>query len=127
MEKVNIAEKFRVFDKYWQSKVVSDFNGQSIKLSKLKGEFDWHYHKGEDELYLVLKGQMIIQFRGKEVSLNEGDLFIVPGDVEHRLIAREEAHILMIDPRSTSNSERTEKDMTAPFQTGDVTVEESGA
>ncbi len=105
MQKVNIAEKFRVFDKYWQSKVVSEFNGQHVKLAKMKGEFEWHRHKSEDEFYLMLKGQLIIQMRDREVVLGEGDLFVVPSDRDHRIIAREDVHLLMIDPRSTAHSD----------------------
>jgi len=103
MQKVNIAEKFRVFDKYWQSKVVCEFNGQHVKLAKLKGEFEWHVHKGEDEFYLMLKGQLIVGFRDREVTLNEGDLFVIPANSEHRLTAREDVHLLLVDPTATSN------------------------
>lgn len=105
MQKVNIAEKFRVFDKYWQSKVVTEFNGQHVKLAKLKGEFEWHVHKGEDEFYLMLKGQLIVGFRDREVTLNEGDLFVIPANSEHRLTAREDVHLLLVDPTATSHSD----------------------
>lgn len=105
MQKVNIAEKFRIFDKYWQSKVVCEYNGQHIKLAKLKGEFEWHVHKGEDEFYLMLKGQLVIGFRDREITLNEGDLFIIPSNTEHRLTAREDVHLLLIDPTGTTHTE----------------------
>ncbi len=118
MEKVNIAEKFRVFDKYWQSKVVSDFNGQHVKLAKLQGEFDWHFHKAEDEFYLLLKGHLILQFRDREEALGEGDLFVVPRNTEHRLLAREDVHLLLIDPKSTSYAENPPRETGSPQATG---------
>ncbi len=105
MEKVNITEKFRAFDKYWQSKMVSEFNSRPVKLAKLKGEFDWHLHRTEDEFYLVLKGSLLIQLREREIVLNEGDLFVVPANTEHRIVARDETHMMIIDPKSTSNSD----------------------
>jgi mannose-6-phosphate isomerase-like protein (cupin superfamily) len=105
MEKINISEKLRTFDKYWQSKLVGEFNRQSVKLVKMKGEFDWHHHKTEDEFYLVLKGQISIEFGDDVVMLDEGDLFIIPGNTDHRIIAPQEASILMIEPKSKLNTD----------------------
>ncbi|MGE0085717.1 MAG: cupin domain-containing protein [Desulfococcaceae bacterium] len=109
MEKINISEKLRSFDKYWQSKLVSDFNNQSVKLTKMKGEFDWHQHESEDELYLVLKGQLNIEFQNETVILNEGDLFIIPSGTGHRLIAAQDVHLLIVEPKSTLNMDRMKK------------------
>ncbi len=104
MEKISIAEKFRTFDKYWQSKIVGEFNGQSIKLAKLRGDFEWHYHKTEDELFLILKGTLTIKLHNEEIILKEGELLSVPCGVEHKYIATEEVHILVIEPKSTLNT-----------------------
>ncbi len=115
MEKINISEKLRSFDKYWQSKLVSDFNNQSVKLTKMKGEFDWHQHETEDELYLVLKGQLTIEFQNETVILNDGDLFIIPSGTGHRLVAAQDVHLLVVEPKSTLNMERMKKtDVSGP-------------
>lgn len=103
MEKINISEKLRTFDKYWQSKLVSEFNNQSVKLTKLKGEFDWHQHESEDEFFLILKGQLTIEFQNESIVLDEGDLFIVPRNSSHRLMAVQDVQILVIEPKSTLN------------------------
>ncbi len=103
MEKINISEKLRTFDKYWQSKLVGEFNNQSVKLTKMKGDFDWHHHNTEDEFFLVLKGQLSIEFQDDSVVLNEGDLFVIQRERGHRLIAAQEVHLLVIEPKSTLN------------------------
>ncbi|MFP4030552.1 MAG: cupin domain-containing protein [Desulfococcaceae bacterium] len=103
MQKVSISEKLRTFDKYWQTKLVGEFNNQSVKLAKLKGEFDWHRHKTEDEMYLVLKGQLSLELKNEAVVLEEGELFIVPKNSGHRLSAAQEVHLLMVEPKSTLN------------------------
>lgn len=109
MEKVNIAEKLRVFDKYWQSKMVGEFNDQQVKLTKMKGDFDWHYHNSEDEFYLMLKGTMVIKFRDVEISLKEGEFFIIPKGTEHKMFSEDEVHVLTIEPASTLNKMGTAK------------------
>ena len=103
MEKINISEKLRTFDKYWQSKLVSEFNSQSVKITKMKGEFEWHQHETEDEFYLILKGQLNIEFQKEADVLEQGDLFIVPRNTGHRLIAAQDVHLLIIEPKSTLN------------------------
>ncbi len=109
MEKINISEKLRTFDKYWQSKLVGELNHQSVKLTKMKGEFDWHKHPGEDEFYLILKGQLNIEFKNDSVVLEEGDIFITPQNTPHRLLAAQEVHLLIIEPKSTHNVENIKK------------------
>jgi len=104
MEKVNLAEKLDLFDKYWSPRIVGELNEQYVKLAKLKGEFVWHHHESEDELFLVLKGRLVIQFRDREVILEEGEFLIVPHGVEHRPVAEEEVHVLLFEPRSTSHT-----------------------
>lgn len=107
MEKISITEKLRTFDKYWQSKLVGDFNSQPVKLAKIKGDFDWHSHSNEDEFYLVLKGQLNIEMKNKSLSLDEGELFIIQRKTPHRISASQEVHILTIEPKSTNNVDET--------------------
>lgn len=104
MEKVNLAEKFALFSDYWSPKVVGELNGQQVKLVKLKGEFTWHHHENEDELFLVIQGQLAIEFRDKTVTLNPGEFIIVPKGVEHKPVAAEEAHVMLLEPASTLNT-----------------------
>ena len=104
MEKVNLTEKFGLFDEYWSPKIVGELNGQHVKLAKLKGEFIWHHHEVEDELFLVIKGQLVLKLKEKDVVLEEGEFFIVPRGVEHKPVAKEEAHVLLFEPVSTLNT-----------------------
>jgi mannose-6-phosphate isomerase-like protein (cupin superfamily) len=116
MEKVNLAEKFGLFEEYWSPKIVGELNGQHVKLAKLKGEFIWHHHEAEDELFLVVKGQLVLELREQDVVLEEGEFFIVPRGVEHKPVAEEEVHVLLFEPKSTLNTgnvrnERTVEDL----------------
>ena len=104
MDKVNLAEKLGSFAEHWQPRIVGELNGQHVKLVKLQGEFVWHHHASEDELFLVVKGALTIQLRDRDVHLGEGELFIVPRGVEHRPVAAEEAHVLLFEPASTLNT-----------------------
>jgi len=104
MEKVNVAEKFKQIREYWKPYIVAELNGQYVKLGKLKGEFIWHHHKNEDEMFLVVKGRFRMEFRDKHVWLEEGEFIVVPRGVEHRPVAEEEAHILLFEPASTLNT-----------------------
>jgi mannose-6-phosphate isomerase-like protein (cupin superfamily) len=104
MERVNLAEKFSKFRDYWSPKILAELNDSHVKIAKLKGEFVWHHHAGEDELFLVIKGQLLIKFRDSEVRLGEGEFAVVPRGVEHQPIAQEEAHVLLIEPKSTLNT-----------------------
>jgi len=104
MEKVNLAEKFGLFDEYWSPRIVGELNGQHVKLAKLKGDFIWHHHEAEDELFLVIKGQLVIKLKGQDVVLEEGEFFIVPRGVEHKPVAEKEAHVLLCEPVSTLNT-----------------------
>ncbi len=110
MEKINISERFLSFDKYWQSKAVARLNTQSVKLIKLRGEFDWHYHQNEDELYLSLKGKLTVRFRNKTIELNEGEFAVIPKGTEHQIIASEEVHLMAVEPQSTLNSAPSEEE-----------------
>ncbi|OUQ88135.1 mannose-6-phosphate isomerase [Brevibacillus brevis] len=104
MEKVNVAEKFTLFHEYWSPKIVGEINDSYVKLVKLKGEFVWHQHENEDEMFLVVKGKLLIKFRDKDVWLNEGEFLIVPKGVEHMPVAEEEVHVLLLEPKTTLNT-----------------------
>jgi mannose-6-phosphate isomerase-like protein (cupin superfamily) len=104
MNKVNLEQKLALFSEHWSPRVVGDLNGQQVKLAKLKGEFVWHHHQDEDELFLVLKGRLLLRLREGEVVLNEGEFFIVPRGVEHQPVAEDEVHVLFFEPASTLNT-----------------------
>ena len=104
VDKVNIKDRFALFDEHWSTKIVGDLNGQHVKLVKLLGEFVWHHHDEEDELFLLVKGRFRIEFRDRSVTLEEGEFIVVPRGVEHRPVADEEAHILLFEPASTLNT-----------------------
>lgn len=112
MRKVNLHEALERFDTYWDPKIVGELNGQHVKLVKLEGEFVWHSHAEEDELFLVLDGALDMQFRDRVVTVEAGEFIIVPRGTEHRPVAQREAHVLLFEPASTVNtgdvvSERT--------------------
>lgn len=109
---VNIKEKFAKFSEYWTPKIAAELNGQQIKFAKLKGEFFWHFHENEDELFLVIKGKLIIRLREQDITINEGEFFIVPKGVEHLPIAEEECHVMLIEPASTLNTGNINNDIT---------------
>jgi mannose-6-phosphate isomerase-like protein (cupin superfamily) len=104
MEKVNIKEKLSTFSEYWNPRIVGELNGQHVKAVKFQGDFVWHHHEHEDELFLVTKGSFRMGFRDKEVQVNEGEFIIVPRGVEHRPMADEEVHVLLFEPASTLNT-----------------------
>jgi mannose-6-phosphate isomerase-like protein (cupin superfamily) len=103
-EKVNLAEKFSRFHEYFSPKIVGEVNDFHVKLGKVKGEFIWHHHENEDELFLIVKGELALHFRDRVVELKEGEFFIVPKGVEHKPVADEECHFMMIEPKSTLNT-----------------------
>lgn len=116
MEKVNLAEKFALISEHWRPKVVGELNNQEIKLAKISGEFPWHRHELEDEMFFAVKGSFRIEFRDKTVELNAGDFLIVPRGVEHRPVADEEAEILLFEPRGVKNTGNVEDEQfTAPI------------
>jgi mannose-6-phosphate isomerase-like protein (cupin superfamily) len=104
MEKVNLDEKLALFADHWSPKIVGQLNGQHVKLVKFRGEFVWHTHAHEDELFLVVKGGFTMEFRDRCVPLGEGEFLIVPRGVEHRPVADEEVHVLLFEPASTLNT-----------------------
>jgi mannose-6-phosphate isomerase-like protein (cupin superfamily) len=112
MEKVNLEEKLALFSEHWSPRVVGELNGQHVKLAKLQGEFVWHYHEAEDELFLVLRGALAIHLRDRVVNLDEGEFFIVPRGVEHKPVAQRETHVLLLEPASTLNTGNVRNDRT---------------
>lgn len=104
MDKVNIREKFSLFSDYWNPRVVADLNGQQVKAVKLKGDFVWHHHEHEDELFMVIEGKLKMEFRDKVVEVHPGEFIVVPRMVEHRPVADEEVSLLLFEPASTLNT-----------------------
>jgi len=104
VEKVNLAAKLRLFHEYWSPKIVGELNESYVKLVKFKGEFVWHFHEREDELFLVVKGRLLMKFRDREVWINEGEFIIVPRGVEHLPVAEEEVHVVLLEPKTTLNT-----------------------
>ena len=112
MEKINLAEKFSLFTDYYNPRIIGELNNQHVKAVKLKGEFVWHSHEHEDELFLVIKGRLIMELRDKIIEINEGEFIIVPHGVEHKPVAEEEVHILLFEPATTLNTGDVENEMT---------------
>jgi mannose-6-phosphate isomerase-like protein (cupin superfamily) len=104
MEKINLAEKLGAFSEHWSPRIVGELNGQHVKLAKVQGEFVWHHHDAEDELFLVLKGRLDMHLDDRVVSIGEGELFIVPRGVEHKPVALGETHVLLFEPAGTLNT-----------------------
>lgn len=115
LDKVRLADKLSQITEHWRPKVVGELNGQEVKLVKLHGEFVWHHHVHEDELFLLLSGEMRIEFRDHVVHLLPGEFLIVPKDVEHRPVADVEAHVLLFEPAATRNTGNVHHEtLTAP-------------
>src|SRR5580704_13017002 len=112
MNKVNLAETLALFSDYWKPRVTGELNGQQVKLVKFKGPFVWHHHDAEDELFLVVKGRFRMEFRDRDVWIEEGEFLIVPHGVEHRPVAEEEVHVLLFEPASTLNTGNVQNDLT---------------
>jgi mannose-6-phosphate isomerase-like protein (cupin superfamily) len=104
MEKINLAEKLALFDERWSPRIVAELNGQQVKLVKLQGEFLWHHHDDEDELFLVLAGTLRMELRDRTVEIGPGEMMVVPRGVEHRPCAQGEVHVLLFEPASTRNT-----------------------
>lgn len=104
MTPINILEKLSLFNTRWTPKKIGELNGQQILLAKLKGAFIWHAHADEEELFMIIKGQLKIEFRDKTVTLNEGEIFIIPKGIEHKPIAEEEVQVLLFEPLSTKHT-----------------------
>ena len=117
MEKVHLSQKFALFDDLWSPKIVGKLNGQYVKLAKLKGEFVWHHHEAEDEMFRVVEGTLIIQVRDQEdIFLERGEFAIIPRGVEHKPVAVEEAHVLLFEPQSTQHTGNVKTERTVEKQ-----------
>ena len=112
MDKINLREKFEKFDDYWSPRIVGELNGQYVKIAKVKGQFVWHDHANEDELFMVIKGKLTIEFRDKTLELNEGEISIVPKGIEHKPYAQEECHILLFEPRAIAHTGEVDSQLT---------------
>lgn len=110
--KTSLAQKFYAIDDHWNPRIVGELNGQHVKIAKIQGEFDWHHHENEDELFLVHRGIFRMEFRDHTVLLAPGDMLIVPRGVEHRPVADEEAEIVMFEPAGTLNTGTVVSDRT---------------
>ncbi len=107
-----IKEKFSLIEDYWSPKIIGEMNGQLVKIAKVKGDFIWHDHAQEDELFYIVKGELTLSFRDKVETLKEGDLRIIPRSVEHKPSAEEEVWLMMIEPASTVNTGQAESELT---------------
>ena len=112
METVNLQQKFTKFSEHYKPHIIGEVNDCYVKVVKLKGEFIWHHHDHEDELFLVVKGTLRMQFRDHESIIREGEFVIVPRKVEHKPVADEEVHIVLIEPKSTLNTENVTNERT---------------
>ena len=112
MECINFSEKFKQIEDYWDPKIVATLNGQEVRIAKLKGAFVWHHHEHEDELFMVHKGKLILEFRDGKVELNPGELCVVPRGVEHRPVAPEEVHLILFEPATTVNTGQIDHELT---------------
>jgi mannose-6-phosphate isomerase-like protein (cupin superfamily) len=112
MEKINIDNKLNLFQDHWNPRIIGELNGQHVKLAKLKGEFIWHSHEKEDELFYVIKGSLKMEFRDRVEILQPGEMIIVPRGVEHKPVAEEEVHVMLFEPASTINTGEIENERT---------------
>ena len=112
MEKVNVSERLATFNDYFNPRVVGELNGQQVKLVKFQGEFIWHHHENEDELFYVVKGSFDMHMRNKIITVNAGEFLVMPRGVEHKPVAKEEVEILLFEPASTLNTGNIENEMT---------------
>ncbi len=114
MRKVNIKNIFDSFTEQWSPKIVGEVNDSYVKLVKFKGEFVWHHHDEEDEMFLVVKGRMLMKLEDEDITVEEGEFIIIPKGVEHMPVAEEETHVLLFEPRSTLNTGNVKNERTVP-------------
>lgn len=112
MNKINLRQKFQLFQDVWSPKIVAELNGQQVKLAKLKGEFEWHHHEHADELFWVIDGTLLIHLRDQKVSLSAGEFFVVPRGVEHKPEAPSEVQVVLFEPVGTLNTGETTSERT---------------
>ena len=112
MKSINIENKLSLFNDKWSPKIIAELNGQQVKLAKIQGEFIWHSHEHEDELFYILKGTLIMEFRDKSITLNKGDMLVIPAGVEHKPIAKEEVHVMLFEPTNTKHTGEIQHELT---------------
>jgi mannose-6-phosphate isomerase-like protein (cupin superfamily) len=112
MEKVNLAEKFELFKEHWSPKIVGEVNDCYLKLVKFKGEFVWHHHDVEDEMFMVIKGRFVMRLKDRDVQLEEGEFIVIPHGMEHMPVADEEVEVLLIEPKTTLNTGNVKSERT---------------
>ena len=119
MKKINLEEKFAMFNEHWTPKIITELNDYQIKIVKVEGDFVWHDHSDTDEFFLIIEGTLFIEFEGETMELNAGELYVVPKGVQHRPYALEECKVMLIEPRGVVNTGEAESDLTA---TNDVWI-----
>lgn len=112
MEKVNLAEKFKLFQEHWSPKIVGEVNDCYLKVVKIKGEFVWHHHDNEDEMFMVIKGRFLMKLKDRDIELEEGEFIVIPRGVEHMPVADEEVEVLLIEPKTTLNTGNVKNERT---------------
>ncbi len=112
MEKINIAEKLNLFHDYFNPRIIAELNGQHVKLGKFQGEFVWHKHDNEDELFFVVEGEFDMHFRDKVVTIKKNEIIVVPKGVEHKPVAKNEVHVMLFEPAGTINTGEIKNEMT---------------
>ena len=112
MEVISILDKLSLFNEKWSPRIIAELNGQQVKLAKLEGEFIWHSHEHEDELFYIIKGELIMEFRDKTLELKPGDMLVVPAGVEHKPIAKGEVHVMLFEPAETKHTGDVEHELT---------------
>ena len=112
MEKVNLAEKFKLFQEHWSPKIVGEVNDCYLKVVKFKGEFVWHHHDAEDEMFLVVKGRFVMRLKDRDIQLDEGEFIVIPRGVEHMPVANDEVAVLLIEPKTTLNTGNLQNERT---------------
>ncbi len=112
IQPIDVAQKFASFGEYWHPKIVGELNDSYVKLAKLKGEFVWHLHEKEDELFWVVQGTLVIKLRDQDLTIQPGQFVIIPKGVEHLPVAKEEVHVMLLEPKTTVNTGNVENDRT---------------
>jgi len=113
MQAIDLKEKFSLFSEYWIPKIVGELNGQYVKIAKLKGEFVWHHHENEDELFMVMKGDLTIKLNNnQDIKLTEGQFFIIPRGIEHLPVAEKECHVMLFEPKTALNTGNIQNEKT---------------
>ncbi len=112
IEVVDLAQKFAMISEYWHPRIAGELNDSHVKLGKFKGEFVWHVHKDEDELFLVIQGTLVIRLRDGDITIRPGQFAIIPKGVEHMPVAAEEVHALLLEPKTTVNTGNVQNERT---------------